>query len=378
VSDEAEMSARMLERQKQAEAATLERFTRELWAWDAVESLRCLLSNDTAVGAFHKFLETEYSENNLDFFTSVRDIKLAEAGDEASLNAFLAKEKDADVVYKSFVREGGEAQVNLPGRLAPKPRDWKKATADEKKDVLQKAEAEILKMMALDCFPRFVRSPFCSGLIEDMSAGAGAPPDAGDAAVDAALVELRHRLTKARDELPASSSAWLERLAMVADVLPVCVVVSDMVKEDQPLCYVNDYFCTMTGYAREEIIGINCRFLQRDNRDQDAVRELAAAIAERRPTKVMLDNFRKDGEPFRNLLSMKPIFDSDGGLVFFVGVQYPVTRRSMEAHRLVQHERLLNLLPSSIALSGGGPAGAPTLSSATWTSEASAAPDKTT
>ena len=40
------------------------------------------------------------------------------------------------------------------------------------------------------------------------------------------------------------------------------MVLADPNLEDCPVVYCNDAFCEMTGYARTEILGRNCRFLQ--------------------------------------------------------------------------------------------------------------------
>ena len=40
------------------------------------------------------------------------------------------------------------------------------------------------------------------------------------------------------------------------------IVVTDPRLPDNPLVYVNDALCELTGYARHELIGRNCRLLQ--------------------------------------------------------------------------------------------------------------------
>ena len=42
------------------------------------------------------------------------------------------------------------------------------------------------------------------------------------------------------------------------------ISVADAMSPDFPLVYVNPAFEVMTGYSLEEVLGTNCRFLQRD------------------------------------------------------------------------------------------------------------------
>jgi PAS domain S-box-containing protein len=105
------------------------------------------------------------------------------------------------------------------------------------------------------------------------------------------------------------------------------IVITDPNQPDDPLVYVNPSFEKTTGYTAEEALGRNCRFLQREDREQPALRELRAAVREGRHCTVVLRNYRKDGTLFWNELSVYPVRDEDGGVANFVGVQNDVTER---------------------------------------------------
>ena len=105
------------------------------------------------------------------------------------------------------------------------------------------------------------------------------------------------------------------------------IVISDPNQPDDPLVYVNPAFERTTGYAAEEVLGRNCRFLQDEDRDQPALGELRTAVREGRHCTVVLRNYRKDGTLFWNELSIYPVRDDEGRMTSFVGVQNDITER---------------------------------------------------
>ncbi len=105
------------------------------------------------------------------------------------------------------------------------------------------------------------------------------------------------------------------------------IVITDPKLTDNPIVYVNPAFERISGYAAEEVIGRNCRFLQGEERDQPVLDELRVALAEERECRVVLRNYRKDGVPFWNELYVSPVHDEAGRLTNFVGVQNDITER---------------------------------------------------
>lgn len=122
------------------------------------------------------------------------------------------------------------------------------------------------------------------------------------------------------------------------------IVITDPNLPGDPIVYVNPAFERMTGYAMDEVLGKNCRFLQGDDREQPALEELRAALGEGRAARVTLRNYKKDGAPFWNELYVAPVCDEDGRLVNFVGVQNDVTERVRD-----EEERDLLLLGEQAA-----------------------------
>lgn len=121
------------------------------------------------------------------------------------------------------------------------------------------------------------------------------------------------------------------------------LVLSDPSQEDNPLVYVNKAFEAVTGYSRSEAVGRNCRFLQGEETDPEKVARLREATGAEEPVTVELRNYRKDGTPFWNRVSITPIYDSDGNLIRYFGSQEDITEKTESQRRLKrQNERLDN------------------------------------
>ena len=82
----------------------------------------------------------------------------------------------------------------------------------------------------------------------------------------------------------------------------MAMALSDPNLPDCPLVYVNPAFSELTGYAPEEIIGRNCRFLQGPETDRDVVQRISQAVADRMPINEEVYNYRRDGSGFWNAL----------------------------------------------------------------------------
>ena len=144
----------------------------------------------------------------------------------------------------------------------------------------------------------------------------------------------------ADDERIAMEIAGLDRhtdpfvAAVHATRMPM--IITNPRLPDNPVVFCNDSFCRLSGYARSEIVGRNCRFLQGEDTDPATRKALHDAVQQVQPVEVDIRNYRKDGEAFWNRLLMAPVFDVDGQLVYFFASQVDVT---IERDRMTGLER---------------------------------------
>lgn len=120
-------------------------------------------------------------------------------------------------------------------------------------------------------------------------------------------------------------------------------------EQDNILIYVNPAFERMTGYSSEEILYQDCRFLQAGDRDQPSLQLIRETLREGGSCREILRNYRKDGTPFWNELSLSTIKNADDGQTYFIGVQKDVTVQVKAQQRVAQLEAQVAALQSELA-----------------------------
>ena len=87
------------------------------------------------------------------------------------------------------------------------------------------------------------------------------------------------------------------------------IVVAEQEGDDNILIYVNPAFERLTGYHSDDILYQDCRFLQAGDREQAGLAAIRQAVKDNRPCRQIIRNYRKDGSPFWNELSITPVFN---------------------------------------------------------------------
>ena len=126
------------------------------------------------------------------------------------------------------------------------------------------------------------------------------------------------------DSEPPEPSA--RHIVRAVDEAPVGITLSDPSLPDNPLVYVNKGYTELTGYSSDAVRGRNCRFLQGPDTDGESVAKMREAVNNEEMCSVELLNYREDGTPFWNRVTLAPVYE-DGELTHFVGLQEDVTKQ---------------------------------------------------
>ncbi len=124
-------------------------------------------------------------------------------------------------------------------------------------------------------------------------------------------------------------------LQLVIDASNDGIVVAEQEGDDNILIYANPAFERLTGYAAEDILYQDCRFLQGEDRDQAGLDAIRQAVKAQQPCRQIIRNYRKDGSAFWNELSITPVFNAADQLTYYIGIQKDVTEQ-VEAQERVK------------------------------------------
>ncbi|XP_072151573.1 phototropin-1A isoform X1 [Setaria viridis] len=134
------------------------------------------------------------------------------------------------------------------------------------------------------------------------------------------------RTSDSLDGIPRALPRVSEELRAALSAFQQTFVVSDATRPDHPILYASAGFFNMTGYSSNEVVGRNCRFLQGSGTDPAEIAKIRHALAAGSNYCGRVLNYKKDGTPFWNLLTVAPIKDEDGRVLKFIGMQVEVSK----------------------------------------------------
>ena len=111
-----------------------------------------------------------------------------------------------------------------------------------------------------------------------------------------------------------------------------------IVAPDRRILSVNSAFTKITGYSGSEVVGRTCRFLQGLLTDPQTVMRIRERVQMFMEFSGEILNYRKDGQPFWNEMTISPVFDGNGIATHFIGIARDVTARKQADQALRESE----------------------------------------
>ncbi|HEX7682789.1 MAG TPA: EAL domain-containing protein [Trinickia sp.] len=140
---------------------------------------------------------------------------------------------------------------------------------------------------------------------------------------DGAVIGVLGSYTDVTDRKRSDLALRLQSRALDASVNAILITAAS--GNGHIIEYANPAFKRITGYDPAEVVGQDCRFLQRDDRDQEGLVAIREGLAANREVSAVLRNYRKDGALFWNQLFIAPVPGPDGNTTHHIGVINDVT-----------------------------------------------------
>lgn len=92
------------------------------------------------------------------------------------------------------------------------------------------------------------------------------------------------------------------------------------------ITYVNNKFCEVTGYAKEELIGHTYRPIRHPDNDREFFKNMWITLLSKQTFYGKIKNIAKDGSTFYVEATINPVLNSDGDIEEFISIMFDVTK----------------------------------------------------
>ncbi len=131
-----------------------------------------------------------------------------------------------------------------------------------------------------------------------------------------------------------STQRELEKLSLVASKTINGVIIMNALGRIE---WVNDGFCRITGYTRNEVLGqIPSNLLQGPESDPAASQRIREKYQSLLPFSEEILNYKKNGEKLWFAIDVTPIFDAEGHLINYIAIETDITEKKEDEVKLTK------------------------------------------
>ena len=155
---------------------------------------------------------------------------------------------------------------------------------------------------------------------------------------------------KKSNELLVKKNNYLQRKSQEFDDLQNALGVSEIISKsnkDGIITYVNDKFCEVSGYSREELIGSSHNIIRHPDSKDKIFKKMWNTIKNKEVFKTVIKNKRKDGSSYHVDSTIVPILNENGEIKEYLALRHYV--EDMMNHKILLKE-IINAADNSVLI----------------------------
>ncbi len=146
--------------------------------------------------------------------------------------------------------------------------------------------------------------------------------------IDSLTLEMGNDLANNFEILTQSNQNYKSENSNLLTEYKKAVDLSNIVSKTNPkgvITYVNDKFCEISGYTRDELIGKPHNIIRHPDMPREAFKDLWDTIKAKKSWNGVVTNMKKDGGQYIVDTTVIPILDVDGDVVEYIAIRHDIT-----------------------------------------------------